>query len=95
MNKLITSAVLAFALITHSPGSFADERTITLAVDSMVCAVCAHNVRKALQAVPGVAAVRVSLKEKTAVVVYDDRRADLNALLSATIRAGFRSAPKN
>jgi mercuric ion binding protein len=35
------------------------------------------------------------LKEKTAVVVYDDAKADLNALTAATARAGFPSAPKN
>lgn len=95
MKKLTTSAALALTLFTNSIAVSAGERTITLAVDNMVCVVCAYNVKKSLEGVAGVVNVRVSLKEKIAVVVYDDAKADLNALISATARAGFPSAPKS
>lgn len=95
MKRLITRGTLALALITTSIAASAEERTITLAVDNMVCVVCAYNVKKSLERVAGVANVRVSLKDKTAVVVYDDAKADLTALITATTRVGFRVAPKN
>ncbi len=94
MKKLTTSATLAFALFATSMAASAGERTITLAVEKMVCVVCAFNVKKSLEDVAGVIKVDVLLKEKIAVVVYDDAKADLNALISATTRAGFPSAPK-
>ncbi|SRR5260370_29006526 len=94
VQKLITSAALTLSLFTTSIAASAGERTITLAVDNMVCAVCAFNVKKSLEGVAGVAIVRVSLKERTAVVVYDDTKADVNALISATTSKGFPSAPK-
>lgn len=95
MKKLTTFATLAIALSTTSIAASAAERTIILTVDNMVCVVCAFNVKKSLESVSGVVKVRVVLKEKIAVVVYDDTKADLNALTSATARAGFPSAPKS
>jgi hypothetical protein len=38
--------------------------------------------------------VIVSYREKTAVVTYDDARADVKALTAATGNAGYPSAPK-
>lgn len=95
MKKLTLISTLTIALTTTSISAFAGERTITLAVDGMICVVCAHNVKKSLEGVSGVAKVRVELKEKIAVVVYDDAKADVGALISATARAGFPSAPKS
>ena len=39
------------------------------------------------------AVVQVSVKDKIAVVVYDDASVDVNALTGATARSGFRSTP--
>src|SRR5260221_519642 len=52
-------------------------------------------VKGSLEAVPGVAKVAVSFKEKTATIVYDDAKADVNQLTSATTKAGYPSAPKS
>jgi mercuric ion binding protein len=86
---------LAVSSSISSIAASAAERTITLAVENMICAACAFNVKRSLESVAGVAKVHVSLKQKIAVVVYDDAKADLNALMGATARAGFPSAPKN
>ena len=91
----LTSAAVALVLFTGSIAASAEERTITLAVNNMVCVVCAFNVKRALERVAGVVKVDVSLREKIAVIVYDDAKADLNALTDATARAGFPSTPKN
>jgi periplasmic mercuric ion binding protein len=45
--------------------------------------------------VPGVKAVTVSYKDKTAIVTYDDSKTDVKALTAATTNAGYPSAPKS
>ena len=93
MNKLLSLAAFAVG-ITASPAAMAADKTITLAVSNMDCAACPSIVKGSLQAVPGVAKVAVSFKDKTATIVYDDVKADVNQLTSATTRAGYPSAPK-
>jgi mercuric ion binding protein len=94
MNKLLARAAFTSAIVASSAAMAAD-RTITLAVSNMDCAACPSIVKGSLQAVPGVAKVTVSYKEKTATIIYDDTKADLNQLTSATTRAGYPSAPKS
>lgn len=95
MKRFPTFAALAVVSSTISIAASAGERTIILAVDNMACVICAYNVKSSLEGVPGVVKVRVALKKKTVVVVYDDAKADLAALASATARVGFPSTPKN
>ena len=94
MLKLLASLTLGGAVLA-SPVAFAGENTVTLAVKNMYCAACPHTVHASLQAVPGVKKVAVSFKEKTAIVTYDDTKADLTALTTATTNAGYPSAPKS
>lgn len=93
MSKLLTSVAFSLALFA-SPTAFAGERTITLAVQNMYCDACPLIVKKSLEAVPGVAEAIVSFKNKTAVVTFDDARASVTALTTATTNAGNPSAPK-
>ena len=94
MNKQLAPALFALALVAASPVG-ATERTITLAVRNMDCAECPFLVRKSIEAVPGVARVVVSFKDKTAVVSYDDSKASVKALTDATANAGYPSAPRS
>ncbi len=94
MQKLLASLTLGVAMLA-SPAAFAGENTVTLAVKNMYCAACPHTVHASLQAVPGVKKVAVSFKEKTAIVTYDDTKADLTALTTATTNAGYPSSPKS
>ena len=93
MNKLVTSAVFALCLFASS-AAFADEKTVTLAVQNMYCAACPHTVKASLEAVPGVAKVAVSYQDKTAIVTYVDSRTDVTALTNASTGAGYPSSPK-
>ena len=93
MNKLLTSAAFALCVFASST-AFAAEKTVTLTVKNMYCAACPHTVKASLEAVPGVAKVAVSYKDKTAVVTYDDGKTDVKALTAATTNAGYPSAPK-
>lgn len=92
MTRILASAACALGLLA-SPAAFAGERTVTLAVENMYCAACPLTVKASLEAVPGVRKVSVSYKDKTAVVTYDDSKADVTALTAATTNAGYPSAP--
>lgn len=60
----------------------------------MYCAVCPLTVKKSLEAVRGVKSVALSYATKIAVVVYDDSRTTVAALIKATTNAGYPSSPK-
>ncbi len=94
MSKFLSAAILAFG-IAASATAFAAEKTVTLAVQNMTCALCPRTVKASLAAVPGVTNVMVSLEEKTAVVTYDDNKAKVDALIKATANAGYPSSPKS
>jgi len=94
MNKLVAHAAVTLGIVASSAAMAAD-RTITLAVNNMYCAACPSIVKGSLEAVPGVTKVAVSYKDKTATIIYDDAKADVNQLTSATTKAGYPSAPKS
>ena len=94
MKRFVAHATFA-AVIIVSPAAMAADRTITLAVKNMDCAACPSIVKASLQAVPGVANVAVSFKDKTATITYDDAKADVNQLTSATTKAGYPSTPSS
>lgn len=94
MNKFLTGAAFAVGVVASS-AAFAADKTVTLAVNNMDCAACPSIVKGSLEAVPGVAKVAVSFKDKTATVIYDDAKANVNQLTSATTKAGYPSAPKS
>lgn len=94
MIKLSSMAAVGLALIASS-SAFAAEKTITLAVQNMSCALCPATVKKSLLAVPGVTNVAVSAEDKTAVVTFDDSKTQVDALVKATTNAGYPSSPKS
>ena len=94
MMKCVIPAAIALSVVLSS-AALAAEKTITLAVKNMYCADCPFVVRKSLEAVPGVSKAVVSYKDKTAVVTYDDTKADVAALTRATTEAGYPSAPRS
>ncbi|MCC8963791.1 cation transporter [Bradyrhizobium sp. Pear76] len=91
MNKVLVAFAVTIAAATAATAA---EKTITLAVENMYCAACPSIVKGSLEAIPGVAKVAVSYKDKTATIVYDDAKADVSQLTSATTKAGYPSAPK-
>jgi mercuric ion binding protein len=90
---MLASVAVPLILLASS-SAFAAERTVTLAVKNMDCAACPYTVKASLEAVPGVVKVAVSYRDKTAIVTYDDDRADVKTLTSATTNAGYPSAPR-
>src|ERR1700730_5053054 len=97
MDSPMTKLPVSFAMIVSvlaASAAFAAEKTITLAVQHMTCAACPGTVKASLQRVPGVTHVVVSAEDKTAVVTYDDSKAQVDALVKATTNAGYPSTPK-
>lgn len=94
MNKALAHIAFGISII-GSPAAMAADKTVTLAVQNMDCAACPLIVKASLKGVPGVANAAVSYKDKTATVTYDDVKADVNQLTSATTKAGYPSAPKS
>ena len=90
MRHILGAAGLAAVLMTSGP-SWADEQTVTLAVDNLFCATCPYIVKQVLASVPGVRVVDVSYETKTAVVTFEDAETDITALAEATARIGFPS----
>ena len=90
MKKLLLAAILMFGF----SAAYAAPQTVTLSVPGMYCEVCPITVKKSLEKVPGVSKVDVSFKAKEAVVTYDDTKANVDTLTSATTAAGYPSTLK-
>lgn len=85
--RLLPTVLLALAAVALG----AENRTATLEVSKMDCAVCPITVRAALEKVPGVHSAKVDFKAKRAVVSFDPARATADALTKATAAAGYPS----
>jgi mercuric ion binding protein len=94
MTKFTTSLGVGL-LIVSSGAAMAEQRTVILAVDNMYCEACPYMVKKTIEKVSGVSKVTVSFKDKTAVVLFDDARAQVKDLTNATTSAGYPSTPKS
>lgn len=81
---------LALLLLLPSASvAAAAERTVTLAVENMTCALCPITVRTAIERVTGVKDVQVDFETKTAVVVFDDADATVQDIAEASRQAGY------
>ena len=87
MKKLLVAITITVLAIPVS----ATIRTVTLAVPSMDCPVCPITVKKALTQVPGVSQVSVNFDQREAVVLFDDARTNVGALIQSTKNAGYPS----
>lgn len=88
MRKLLIVLLAALPLVALA----ATAKTITLSVQNMTCELCPFTVKKSLEKVSGVSAVKVDFDKKTATVTYDADKAQLEALTKATTNAGYPSA---
>jgi mercuric ion binding protein len=84
---------LLIALLTAVPlaALAATPKTVTLSVQNMTCEMCPITVKKSLEKVPGVSAVKVDFDKKTAIVTYDADKALPEALTTATTNTGYPS----
>lgn len=90
MKPILAITALAMAVLAAGD-ALAAERTVTLKIDNLFCASCPYIVKQVLTEVPGVRYVKVSFKNKTALVTFDDGKASVAALTAATTNVGFPS----
>jgi mercuric ion binding protein len=91
---MMKKIVLLFLLALSSFSAFAQQQTITLHVPSMNCVTCPFTIKRALQNVEGVNEVDVTFETKLAVVIFDDEKTIIEALIEATTNAGYPSSVK-
>jgi mercuric ion binding protein len=84
MKKLLVSLLVCAA----TPVA-AGQRTVTLAVENMTCALCPITVKKAMSKVDGVSKVEISYEKREAVVTFDDAKASLERIAKASADAGY------
>ncbi len=87
----LAGIVLMGSAMLMSGGAAAESQTVKLKVGNLFCATCPYIVQKTLANVKGVSEVKVSFRDKTAVVTYDDRATDPSRLVAATSSMGFPS----
>ncbi len=87
----ICPRLAALALAIAVLPSIAAQRQVTLTVPTMDCATCPVTIKVALMKVPGVSKAVVSYRHRTAVVTFDDAKADVAALTHATDGVGYPS----
>ena len=85
MRKLLIAllAAVPLAVLATTP------KTVTLAVQNMTCDLCPITVKKSLEKVPGVSAVKVDFDKKTATVTYAADKTKPEAWTSASSNAGY------
>jgi mercuric ion binding protein len=92
MKKLLSAAFAAvIALTVLATPAAAANRTVTLSVPGMTCALCPITVKTALTRVEGVTKADVNFDKRQAVVTYDDAKTNVGALTRATTDAGYPS----
>lgn len=91
MPTIRSLAAIALLLLT---AAWMTPKTITLSVPGMTCSTCPITIKKALTKVEGVTRVEVSYERLEAVVTFDDAKTNVDALISATTRAGYPSVVK-
>lgn len=87
MRKLLLTALAALPLAALA----APLKTVRLDVKNMTCELCPITVKKSLEKVSGVTAVKIDFDMKTASVSFDPDKAQPEALIQATTTAGYPS----
>ncbi len=64
-------------------------KMIVLRVDGMSCSHCENTVTKAVEALPGIDSVDVSLSEKTVTVEFDPDKATVEMVTEAIEEQGY------
>lgn len=94
MKHLLKKLLAILVIATLSQSLFAAEKIVTLDVKNMTCAMCPITVKKSLEKVDGVSAVKMSYDDKTALVTFDDATTNDKILTEATTHAGYPSSVK-
>jgi len=93
MKNILIALVAALSLTAQTV--WAGEKTITLDVQNMTCALCPFTVSTAIKGIDGVQSVDVSVENKSATVVFDDEVANIDSIAQASTNAGYPATQRN
>lgn len=96
-RTILTSLTMVFSILlaTVSMTSTAMEtKTVILEVPGMNCKFCPITIRKSLEKVPGVIEAKADYDTKTATVIFDPNKTNVESLTTATTNAGYPSTIK-
>jgi mercuric ion binding protein len=95
---IITTSLLSFVFAdTEGPkstSSTVEKKTVTLSVEKMTCKMCHITVRKAVEKVEGVHNATVDYNNRTATVIYDPSKTNIETIALASTNAGYPAKPK-
>ncbi len=89
-----TTPARAIEVISVSAKQSSSLKTITLEVPGMTCVTCPYTVRKSLEVLEGVKAVKTSFDSKTTVVTFDPTKTTVQKLIKTTTNVGYASTLK-
>lgn len=78
-------------MLVFSIVSYAGEKKVQVKVEGMTCDNCVNKVKTSLEKVDGVKSADVSLKENSALVLYDESKTDTKELKKAVNSSGFKA----
>jgi len=71
------------------------EKKVTFDIEKMTCAMCPITVRKAMEKVDGVASVKTDFDTRTAIVVFDPAKVNVEDIAKASENAGYPAILKD
>jgi len=94
-NTLKNTMKISLALtviLGFNHAAVAAEKTATLDIPSMNCAMCPITIKKSLEKVDGVTNVEISLDKKSTIITFNDEKTQVDVLIKATTEAGYPSS---
>ena len=73
------------------PNNQDSVKRVNLSLFGMDCASCAAIIEKSLRVWPGVISANVNFAAEKALVVYDEKKTNVQALIDAVVRSGYRA----
>ena len=82
---------LGTGALATQPVAKSNLKTVLIPVEGMACIACAASVKRALEAIDGVAEVEVNLERRNARVTYTPGKVAPEGLVAAINRLGYRA----
>ena len=92
MDRAMSLGVTDAVFDAGAPLAEARSDAVSLVVENMHCGACMSSIERCLRAIPGVSDARVNLSARRAGVTFDPDRVEVQGLIDALARAGFRAA---
>jgi len=106
MNKLVTVSILLSSLLMFGNAMATPNEEVTsnvatqgltekvFSIEKMTCKMCHITVRKAMEKVEGVVKATVNYDTKTATVLFDAKKASIEAIALASTNIGYPATVK-